>query len=456
MLCDAGLTRAMAGRPRDALRCMQEALSYVPALDEPQLIGSLASALTLEGRAREARPLFAQVERYLDDVEPLSPEGQTVVLCLTPRTWLGEFEAGDRHLERWVGRARDAGCLAYIGFPQAFGAELDFRRGRWRDALARSDEAVRSLEETGQFSPLAFALVTLAQVEAGIGREADCQAHAARAMAIAGELGLGSIPVYRGLRARPAGPGAGAPGDGGPAASSRSSPSPTRPASASRPRSSGSLSSIEGYLRVGRARDARRALRTLAEQAVRTDGAWARAVTARCRGLLDEDIDRHFREALGFHDGTPMPFERARTELAYGARLRRVGAPHRRRASTCAGPSPAFDGLGADPWARRAREEIAASGAGLPARGGPRADELSPRERQTGAGRRGGAHQPGGRGAAVRLGEDRRAPPRERLPQARPALPHRARATDRGRRPRALRRRRPTPPGSPNISIVSQ
>ena len=108
-----------------------------PALDEPQLIGSLASALTLEGRAREARPLFAQVERYLDDVEPLSPEGQTVVLCLTPRTWLGEFEAGERHLERWVGRARDAGCLAYIGFPQAFGAELDFRRGRWRDALAR-------------------------------------------------------------------------------------------------------------------------------------------------------------------------------------------------------------------------------------------------------------------------------------------------------------------------------
>ena len=217
MLCDAGLTRAMAGRPRDALRCMQEALSYVPALDEPQLIGSLASALTLEGRAREARPLFAQVERYLDDVEPLSPEGQTVVLCLTPRTWLGEFEAGERHLERWVGRARDAGCLAYIGFPQAFGAELDFRRGRWRDALARSDEAVRSLEETGQFSPLAFALVTLAQVEAGMGREADCQAHAARAMAIAGELGLGLHPGLPRLRARPAGPGAGAPGDGGPA-----------------------------------------------------------------------------------------------------------------------------------------------------------------------------------------------------------------------------------------------
>ena len=381
MLCDAGLTRAMAGRPRDALRCMQEALSYVLAFDEPQLIGSLASALTLEGRAREARPLFAQVERYLDDVEPLSPEGQTVVLSLTPRTWLGEFEAGERHLERWVGRARDAGCLAYIGFPQAFGAELDFRRGRWRDALARSDEAVRSLEETGQFSPLAFALVTLAQVEAGMGREADCQAHAARAMAIAGELGLGSIPVYRayalGLLAQ---------GLGRPEAAVQLIEPIVAFADETGLREPATVlwqpELIEGYLRVGRTRDARRALGILAEQAVRTDGAWARAVTARCRGLLDEDIDRHFGEALGFHDLTTMPFERARTQLAYGARLRRVGRrsearEHLRRALAT------FDGLGAEPWARRAREEIAASGAGLPPRDGPRADELSPRERQT-------------------------------------------------------------------------
>ena len=41
MLCDAGLTRAMAGRCRDALRCMQEAASYLPAGRPPQLLGSL-------------------------------------------------------------------------------------------------------------------------------------------------------------------------------------------------------------------------------------------------------------------------------------------------------------------------------------------------------------------------------------------------------------------------------
>ena len=199
MLCDAGLTRAMAGRCHDSLRCMQEAASYLPAGRPPQLLGSFAAALTLSGRGREARPLFARIETYLEAVEPLSPEGQTVVLSLTPRTWLGDFEAADRLVARWVDRAREAGCLAYIGFPQALGAEVDLRRGRWGDALARAQEAVRSLEETGQTSQLSFALVTLAQVEAGLGREEDCRAHADRAMEIAAELGLGSIPVYRGF-----------------------------------------------------------------------------------------------------------------------------------------------------------------------------------------------------------------------------------------------------------------
>ena len=98
---------------------------------------------------------------------------------------------------------------------------------------------------------------------------------------------------------------------------------------------------VEGYLRVGRARDARRALGVLAEQAARTGGAWARAVTARCRGLLDEDFDRHFGEALGFHDRTPMPFERARTR----ARLRRPPAPRGAPVGGARAPAPGPRGL---------------------------------------------------------------------------------------------------------------
>ena len=127
---------------------------------------------------------------------------------------------------------------------------------------------------------------------------------------------------------------------------------------------------VEAFIRLGRTVDARRALATLAEQADRTGGAWSRAAASRCRGLLDDDFDRHFAEALRLHDLTPMPFERARTELAYGARLRRA----RRRAEgrTVLGRALAtFEELGAAPGraapARRSRRAARACRGGGPA-----------------------------------------------------------------------------------------
>ena len=77
-----------------------------------------------------------------------------------------------------------------------------------------------------------------------------------------------------------------------------------------------------------------------------------------------------------------MPFERARTELLYGARLRRAG--RRAEARDAARRALAtFHELGAVPWAAQAREEIAASGCPCGAGGRARAsDELSPRELQ--------------------------------------------------------------------------
>jgi DNA-binding CsgD family transcriptional regulator len=75
---------------------------------------------------------------------------------------------------------------------------------------------------------------------------------------------------------------------------------------------------VETYARLGRREDARRVLRRLAEQANASGGSRARAVTCRCHGLIDHDFDRHFGEALALHGLTPTPFERARTELAFG------------------------------------------------------------------------------------------------------------------------------------------
>ncbi len=381
MLCDAGLANAMSGRCREALRSMQEAASYVPLDEAPQLIGSLAAGLTLAGRAREARPLFARAERYLEAVEPLSPEGQTVVLSLTPRTWLGEFDAAERHVRRWL----DVGPRGRV--PRLRRLPAGVRR---RDRLP-----ARALARRASPAPSR--------------RCAHSRRPARRARS--------PSPSSRSPRSRPgsaarrtAGPTRSRPWrSGAPSAWARSgcttpSPSGLLAQGTGRPDTVVELLEpivdytaeqglgepatvmwqpelVEAYVRLGRTVDARRALATLAEQADRTGGAWSRAAASRCRGLLDDDFDRHFTEALRLHDLTPMPFERARTELAYGARLRRA----RRRAEgreLLRRALATFEELGAAPWARRTREEIAASGAGLPRREAPPSDELSPRELQ--------------------------------------------------------------------------
>jgi DNA-binding CsgD family transcriptional regulator len=80
----------------------------------------------------------------------------------------------------------------------------------------------------------------------------------------------------------------------------------------------------------------------------------ARGLTARTKA------DRHFVHAIALH-GDARPFERARTELAYGETLRRTGrrvdarAPLRRAFED-------FERVGAEPWAARADRELRATG----------------------------------------------------------------------------------------------
>lgn len=66
-------------------------------------------------------------------------------------------------------------------------------------------------------------------------------------------------------------------------------------------------------------------LATLERQAASTGTAVANAALARCRGTLADDFDAAFAEALDWDDRRPMPFERARTQLA--ARLAREATP---------------------------------------------------------------------------------------------------------------------------------
>jgi DNA-binding CsgD family transcriptional regulator len=141
---------------------------------------------------------------------------------------------------------------------------------------------------------------------------------------------------------------------------------------------------IEAYARAGEREAATRELAKLSELANALDRRWALAAVARLHGLLggDDDLDEYFGAALELHDeGAGSAFERARTELLYGERLRRAkrrveAREHLRSAVEL------FDGLGAAPWSEQARRELRASGESIPRRDPTAPEKLTPQELQ--------------------------------------------------------------------------
>jgi DNA-binding CsgD family transcriptional regulator len=116
---------------------------------------------------------------------------------------------------------------------------------------------------------------------------------------------------------------------------------------------------IEAYIRAGMGVKASESLEVLEEQVRDRGRAGALAATERCRGLLAErgEFEQHFARALEWHAATPTPFERARTELCLGERLRRGrrGAEAKPYLLAALGT---FERLGALPWAERTRREL--------------------------------------------------------------------------------------------------
>jgi DNA-binding CsgD family transcriptional regulator len=110
---------------------------------------------------------------------------------------------------------------------------------------------------------------------------------------------------------------------------------------------------------------------------------WAIAAAGRCRGLLapDADFERCFTQALAWHARTPTPFERARTQLCFGERLRRTRRRIEAREQLRAALTT-FEQLGARPWADRALAELAASGERAKRRNAAAAEKLTPQELQ--------------------------------------------------------------------------
>ena len=339
-------------------------------------------------RTARARILAGETQAGVDALLALAelcltlPTTGAAAECAESLVWVEQTSLARRLLEHELHGARENGDHLLVAFALNPLALLELRCGRLVAAYGAALEAVGTAEEIGQPLQLAYNLAVLARVEAALGREEDCRAHAARALSLVdtdlhhdvqadvraalGQLALAlgnadeAIDELERLQAivdegRVREPGFAFPGAG---------------------------DLIEAYARAGRHEDAERELARLEALADAAGRAGARALAARCRGIVasEDGYDACFEEALRLFAAPESPLERFRTELCYAERLRRskrrTAARDRLRRAL-----DTFDQLGETPWAVRARRELAAVGVRV-ARGEADADRLTPQELQ--------------------------------------------------------------------------
>ena len=143
---------------------------------------------------------------------------------------------------------------------------------------------------------------------------------------------------------------------------------------------------VEALVALGRLRDAEAVLVPFERVAATRSRRSSMANAARARGRLEaarrcsDKAEEAFLASLGLAEALPIPFDRALTELSYGAFLRRLGRRRDAGAQLMAARQRLVD-LRARPYLDRCDRELAACGlAPSKRRGRARAEGLTPQE----------------------------------------------------------------------------
>jgi DNA-binding CsgD family transcriptional regulator len=338
-------------------------------------------AFVCGGRADAGVRALRRAVAVLEEVPELGDDPRMLEWLVLAPLWLRDAESGRGLIAEVVERVRREAAVGMLPGILLFVARDQATTDDWAAAHTSYAESIRLARETGRRAELASSLAGLAVLEARQGREPECRRDAAEAVSLCDELdnvvhgvwatqsvadlelGLGrplrAIERYEAQAARLRAHGFG---------DVDLSPGPDL---------------VEAYLRVGRDADAAATAADFVVQAEAKGLPWVLARAARCRGLLAEPgaFEAPFEEALVLHQRTPDAFERARTQLAYGTRLRhhrqRVRAREQLRLAL-----ETFDRLGARPWVGQAEAELAATGETSRRRDPSTLDDLTPQELQ--------------------------------------------------------------------------
>jgi DNA-binding CsgD family transcriptional regulator len=382
MLVTACYVLATWGRADEALEVVQRAVELAtgdPVID--LLIASAQAEVTAAGGDFvEAQRMFRDLAR-VGDLEPAVHADREARLVLVEALYAGvQF---DRARQVAVVAARDArseGAFGELQLALACLFSIELATGRFDAADAAATEELELAGGMGRISERREALGHLAWCDAFMGRADDCRqrVHERQELSEAAgvsthphpalgllELGLGNFEAAAAtLRAT----------ESGYASEGFSAAASLRP---------WTLDLVESLVRSGEVAEALQTLEAFERDAQRLRRPFALSLAHRGRALLagDDLFDDEFQQALRLDLEEPNPFERARTHLCWGERLRRC----RRRAEARVHLHEAHDGFarcGASLWVARAARELAATGERVRRPGAGSGEELTPQERR--------------------------------------------------------------------------
>jgi DNA-binding CsgD family transcriptional regulator len=338
-------------------------------------------ALIVSGQGEPGAPAIRAAVEALDRSDELRHDPRMLAWASVGPLFLREAKVGRALAGRAQAEARRTSAVGVLPAVLTLVAIDQAATDRWAEAQAGFHEAIVLARETGQLTDLCAALARLAWLEARQGRPEQSRLHADEALGLSREMGLGltegwaiialgeleltegraeaALAHFEELRAVLRSRGIGDPD---------LLPGPEL---------------VEIYLRLGRGPEAAKVAEEFTHDASAKAQPWALARAARCRGLVaaEGESDPPFETALAWHVQTPDAFETARTQLAYGARLRRERQRVRAREQLRAAVD-VFDRLGADPWSETARAELAATGETARRRDATTLNDLTPQELQ--------------------------------------------------------------------------
>jgi len=329
------------------------------------------------GRSEEGVPLLRQAVDAAEGAE-LDPLG--LMRISGALEWLDRSRDAYRYTLRDVRQAREdgaVGLLPYLLYQEAWHA---CRAGLLSEAFAAASEGLGLARELDLWLPRLQSLLVLAAITARRGTEAECLAYVDEVKTPLEETGLVGYRVWlahsQGLLA---------------VSLSRHEDAVRELETVAKGLDEFGIHSrvivphselAEVHARTG---DEKAAEASLAAYACSREpqSPVARATASRARGLLapDNAFEDAFEETFALHEDSDDRWSFARTQLAYGERLRRAGRRLDAREQLRAALET-FEEQGAEAWVERVRAELRASGETLRRRKSWEQEELTPQELQ--------------------------------------------------------------------------